>query len=243
MNRDLRRAFARAAQSVSEAFHRAGPFPDQEVTPPLLIDAITQCIDIAVRDAATEAASADETENTALEPVAVEEIGTHALECISDLSLWAYQLGLETERDAIEDLAFYFARWIARHDGAISVLEPVVNTLARRANSARDPAALASLSHAAREVLEHVTPQLRNGAAATDPTAPWRILNLNCAIVATRSQQPEIMQAAYDLLEQNLPHDCAAFYEEGLRQAEKQVYAQHVRDIVRARFAKWTTRH
>lgn len=243
MNRDSRRAFARAAQSVAEAFNRAGPFPDQEVTPPLLIDAIAQCLDIAARNAAAEATPAAEAETAAPDPAEIEEIGTHALECISDLSLWAYQLGLENERDTIEDLAFDFARWIARHDGAISVLEPVVNTLARRANSTHDPAALALLGNAAREVLEHVAPQLRNGADAADPAAPWRILNFNCAIVATRSQQPGLMQAAYDLLEQNLPHDCAAFYEEGVRQAEKQVYAQHVRDIMRERFAKWTTRH
>lgn len=243
MNRDSRRAFARAAQSVAEAFNRAGPFPDQEVTPPLLIEAITQCMDIATLGAATATSPVDVPETAALEPAEVEEIGTHALECISDLSLWAYQLGLEKERDIIEDLAFDFACWIARRDGAISVLEPVVNTLARRANSTRDPAALAQLGNAARGLLEHVAPQLRHGAGATEPAAPWRILNLNCAIVATRSQQPELMQAAYDLLERNLPHDCTAFYEEGVRQSEKQVYAQHVRDIVRGRFAKWTARH
>lgn len=240
MNRDSRRAFARAAQSVAEAFKRAGPFPDQEVTPPLLIEAITQCMDIAARNAA--ASPADEGQTTALEPAEVEEIGTHALECISDLTLWAYQLGLENERDAIEDLAFDFARWIVRHEGAISVLEPVVNTLARRANSAHDSADLVELCAAAREVLEHVAPRLRNHDDA-GAEQPWRILNLNCAIIATRSQQPELMQAAYDLLEHHLPHECAAFYGEGVRQAEKRVYGQHVRDIMRERFAKWTTRH
>lgn len=242
MNRDSRRAFARAAQSVAEAFNRAGPFPDQEVTPPLLIDAITQCMDIAARDAADAPAPADEARTAALEPAEVEEIGTHALECISDLTLWAYQLGLENERGTIEDLAFDFARWMARHESTISVLEPVVNTLARRANSAHDPADLARLCAATREVLEHVAPRLRNRDDA-GAEQPWRILNLNCAIIATRSQQPELMRAAYDLLEHNLPHECAAFYEEGVRQAEKQVYGQHVRDIMRERFAKWTTRH
>lgn len=233
MNRDSRRAFTRAAQSVTEAFNRAGPFPEQEVTPPLLIDAVMQCLDIAARSAEPEA----------LAPADVDEIGTHALECISDLSLWAYQLGLEAERNVIEDLAFDFARWIARHDGAITTLEPVVNTFARRANSAHDPADLALLFDAAREVLAHIAPQLRNGLEAGNPAQPWRILNFNCAIIATRSQRPELMHAAFDLLEQNLPEECAAFYEEGVRQAAKQVYAQHVRDIMRERFAKWTTRH
>ncbi|MEK6594082.1 MAG: hypothetical protein AABZ67_13490 [Pseudomonadota bacterium] len=218
---------------MTEAFNRAGPFPEQEVTPPLLIDAVTQCLDIAARSA----------EPGALAAADVDEIGTHALECITDLSLWAYQLGLQAERNTIEDLAFDFARWIARNDGAISVLEPVVNTFARRANSTHDPADLVLLFDAIREVLAHVAPQLRNGLEAGNPAQPWRILNFNGAIIATRSQQPELMCAAFDLLEQNLPDECAAFYEEGARQAEKQVYAQHVRDIMRERFVKWTTRH
>jgi hypothetical protein len=233
MNRDSRREFGRAAQNVTEAYNSAGPFPQQEVTPPLLIDAITQCLDIAARCVEAES----------LPQMEVDEIGTHALECVSDLSLWAYQLGLENERDCIEDLAYDFACWIARHDGAISVLEPVVNTFARRANLTHAAGDLASLFGSARDVLAHVAPQSRMGPQADSPAQPWRILNFNCAIIATRTQQPELMNTAFDLLEQNLPLECAAFYEEGVRQSEKQVYAQHVRDIMRGRFAKWTTRH
>lgn len=233
MNRDSRREFGRAAHSVTEAYNLAGPFPQQEVTPPLLFDAISQCLDIAAR-------SADE---EALPPAEIEEIGTHALECVSDLSLWAYQLGLESERNCIEDLALDFACWIARHDGTVSVLEPVVNTLARRANLTHAPHELALLFDSARDVLMHAAPHPSQILPGDNPSQPWRLLNFNCAIIATRSQQPDLMHAAFDLLEQNLPQECAAFYEEGVRQSEKQVYARHVRDIMLERSAKWTTRH
>ncbi len=109
-----RQTFEDAARSVTESFQSAAPFPGQEVTPPLLIEAITQCLDIMSVDGKADA----------LLPQDVDKIGTHALECVSDLALWAYQLGLEKERDAIENLALDFARWIAGNGGAISVLEP-----------------------------------------------------------------------------------------------------------------------
>jgi hypothetical protein len=37
---------------------------------------------------------------------------------------------------------------------------------------------------------------------------PWLTLHFNCAIIATRTQQPELMNAAFDLLETHLPQHC-----------------------------------
>lgn len=113
---------------------------------------------------------------------------------------------------------------------------------ARRANAVHEPVKLVPLCLLAREMIVHVSAQARdNLSRAAD--SPWRILNFNYAIIATRSQEPELMNAAYDLLERNLPGDCSAFFEEGVRQAEKKVYDPHVREIVRQRLAKWTVRH
>ncbi|MFN7088058.1 MAG: hypothetical protein ACK4N4_15725 [Burkholderiales bacterium] len=223
-----RHAFEAAARSVAEAFSRAGPFPGQEVTPPLLIAAITQCLDIVAGDDGSAGVLPAED---------IGEIGTHALECVSDLALWAYQLGLEAERAEIENLALDFGLWIARNGGVIAVIEPVVNALARRANSSASAAALTELAGIARELVDHADP------ASAASGEPWHILNFNLAIIATRTQKPELMHAAYDLLERNLPRECAAFYEEGLRQAGKEVYGPQVREIMRERFTKWTTRH
>ncbi|MDP2239392.1 MAG: hypothetical protein Q8K18_04410 [Burkholderiales bacterium] len=229
----LRQTFENAARSVTESFQRAGPFPGQEVTPPLLIEAIAQCLDIA---SGNEKAGA-------LPPQEVDKLGTHALECVSDLALWAHQLGLDTERDAIENLAIDFALWIAANGGVISVLEPVVNALARRANSSHTPETLTALLHLTHELVAHADPRAGNSLESANPDQPWRILNFNLAIIATRTQKPELMNAAYDLLEQNLPHECAAFYEEGLNQAQKRVYEPQVHEIMQQRLAKWTTRH
>lgn len=233
MNRAARRAFDQAAGNLITAFEKAGPFPGQEVTPPLLADAVRQCLDIAQRvDSTDDEMPAED----------LDEIGTHGLECLSDMSLWAYQLKLDAERAVIEDLALDMAQWIAQHGGSITVLEPVVNALARQANTTRDPAALATLFERARTIIASTDPAI---ASAGDAAAmqPWLTLHFNCAIIATRTQQTELMNIAYDLLEQNLPRHCGTFYEEGLRESQKPAYADNVRRILAERLAAWTTQH
>jgi len=233
VNRATRRAFDQAAANLIAEFERAGPFPGQEVTPPLLADAIRQCLDVCQR------VDADE-EELPLEEV--DELGTHGLECLSDLGLWAWQLKLDEVRAAIEDLALDMAQWIVSHGGQVAVLEPVVNALARQANATQDTAALQSLYDRACGVIAHAAPGIAAGADLA-AVQPWLTLHFNCAIIATRTQQPELMNAAYDLLESHLPEHCRAFYAEGVRESQKAVYASHVGEMMRERLAKWTARH
>lgn len=236
MNRTTRRAFEQATVALNAAFEQAGPFPDQEATPPLLADEIRKCLDICQQvDAAEDAA-----ENP-LPLEEVDELGTHALECLSDLGLWAWQLKAEDARTTIEDIALDTAHWIAQHGGQIGVLEPVVNALARQANVTQDPAALAALFDRACSVIACAAPGLTE---ATDAAVlqPWLALHFNCTIIATRTQQPDLMNAACDLLETHLPRHCAAFYEEGVLESAKPVYGDPVREIMRERLAKWTPR-
>jgi len=233
VNRTARRAFDQAAGALNSAFEQSGPFTGQEVTPSLLADAVRHCMDVCQRaDAAEEAMPLEE----------VDELGTHALECLSDLGLWAYQLKLDDARIVFEDLALDTAQWIVRHGGQIAVLEPLVNALARQANATQDPAVLAALFERACGIIAYAAPCL---SSATDAASlqPWLMLHFNAAIIATRTQQPASMNAAYDLLETNLPRHCAAFYEEGVRESRKSVYGEQVREMMRDRLAKWTTRH
>ena len=230
MNRAARRALDQAAQRLFPAFEQAGPFAGQEATPPLLVDALGQCFEICQQADAAEAALTEEDVN---------ELGTHALECLSDLGLWAYQLKLDDTRADLEDLALDVAQWVTRHGGRISVLEPVVNSLARQANATRDPAVLSDLFERALAVISHVAPGL---SGETGQQEPWRTLHFNGAIIATRIGVLEQMNAAFDLLEGNLPEYCAAFYQEGLRETLKDSYSAEVRETMRERLAKWTTR-
>lgn len=232
MNRTTRRAFEQAAGILNTAFEQAGPFPDQEATPPLLAEEVRKCMDICQQA---------ETAEAPLPPEEAEELGTHALECLSDLVLWAWQLKLDDTRATIEDIALDTAQWIVRHGGRISVLEPVVNALARQADATQNMAKLAALFDRACSIIAGAAPGPEN---ATDAAAlqSWLTLHFNCAIIATRTRQSSLMNAAFDLLETHLPQHCAAFYEEGLHQSAKPVYGDPVREIMRERLAKWTPR-
>lgn len=232
MNRATRRSFDQAAGALNAAFEQAGSFPDQEATPPLLADEVRKCLDVCQQlDAAEDTQPLEE----------IDELGTHALECLSDLGLWAWQLKADEARATIEDIALDTAHWIARQGGQIAVLEPVVNALARQANATQDPAALAALFERACSVMACAEPELGN-APDTAGLQPWLALHLNSAIIATRTQRPDLINAASDLLETRLPRHCAAFYEEGVRESAKPAYGEQVREIMRERRAKWTSR-
>ncbi len=230
MNRAARRAFDQAAVALIAAFEQAGPFPDQEVTPPLLAEALRECL---------ENCQQIDAEEQVLPLEEVDELGTYALECLSDLSLWAWQLQLDEIRTALEDLALQMALWIARHGGEITVLEAAVNALARQANLSLDNDSLEALFDRACSIIAQTAPSI---AESTDLAAvqPWLTLHFNCAIIATRTQQPVLMNAAYDLLETHIPQHCRAFYTEGVRESAKPVYGPHVGAMMRERLAKWT---
>jgi hypothetical protein len=233
VNRATRRAFDQAITALIAEFERTGPYPGQEATPPLLAEAVRECLETCQRIDAEE-------DEPPLEEI--DELATHALEYLSDLGLWAWQLRLDEARAAIEDLALELAQWIFIHGGQITVLEPIVNALARQANASNDPAALRKLFDRACAIIAQAVPE---HAESGDMTAlqPWLTLHFNCAIIATRTQQPELMNAAFDLLETHLPQHCPAFYAEGVRESAKSTYGQQVGEIMRERLAKWTASH
>lgn len=232
MNRASRRAFDHAAGALNTAFDQAGPFPGQEATPPPLAGEIGKCLDICQQlDAAEET----------LPPEEIDELGTHALECLSDLGLWAYQLQLDDVRATIENTALDMAEWIAQHGGRVGVLEPVVNALGRQANDTQDPATLAVLFNRACSIISCTAPE-PDGVTDAAMIQPWLALHFNTAIIAARTQRPALINAACDLLENRLPRHCAAFYEEGLRESANPAYGEQVQEIMRERLAKWTPR-
>jgi len=228
-----RREFAQATADIQAAFVARGE-RETEVTPALLAAAVEQFL--AVFDRLDDHPSrADQHEVNAL--------AEQALSCIADLAMWAERVGCGAHRHAVEALALEIALWSSRRGGEIRVLEPIVNALAYRANAMHSPGEMIPLYRLMQDIIGHVAPRTRGDPESADPAHPWRVINLNFAIVATRTQNPQLMNAAYDLLEQNLPADCTAFFAEGVRQAGKKVYGGHVRDLLLGRLTKWTTRH
>jgi hypothetical protein len=171
--------------------------------------------------------------------VDVNELGDYAIHLMVDLSAMAGSLKLKSESQKLEDLTLPMALWIARHQGELRTLEPVVNALARLANTLREPSLLAQLYQMAAELQQAVDEWVRKDLEKSNPGRPWRLLLMNQAIIATRSHQPGLIDEAYQHFAEALPEEAPRFFEEGMRQMEALNYPREVRQVVEKYYALW----
>lgn len=148
----------------------------------------------------------------------------------------------EPERRALDESAIGVALWLVRYGARLERLELVVNAVARIANRTRAPADLAALSDVIGEILAGVTTTMRADRGDQNPGRPWRVLNLNHGIVATRSHDPARMERAFETLVHNLPADAAGFFREGMGQMEALDYPPEVRAVMQRHYQSWSTR-
>ncbi len=145
--------------------------------------------------------------------------------------------------DDAADFALGVGVWALRHEVPLPVVEPLVNALARRANAARSRQELAAVYGLTQGVIAHVAPRLAADLERSNPERPWRILHANFAIVAIRTEDPALIDAAFDALDAALPDDRAGFYAEALALALAPGVAPAARERIEARHLKWTAAH
>ncbi|TCV86707.1 hypothetical protein EDC63_10668 [Sulfurirhabdus autotrophica] len=234
---EFKKVFNQISEKMLASFDISGINSGEQVTPPQLIDAMNQFFIIF------EKLDNDQSSHDHISKDEISQMGEHAIGCLMDLSVWADRLKLPKEKAGIDQVALGTAHWLIQHRGEIRILEPIVNALAIKANTTENKEALIALFHVISDVIEHSSSAIKSDLEKSDPTRPWRILNLNFAIVATRSQNTDLMVKAFDRLGHNLPEDCPSFFEEGLKQAEKPSFGPEIKTIMKDYFSKWTTRH
>jgi hypothetical protein len=138
-----------------------------------------------------------------------------------------------------DDLLLGVALWAIRHDVAITVPEPVVNALAQRSNGAATRQEIAAVYGLMQGVIAHVAPRLRADLERSNPERPWRVLHVNFAITAIRSEDPALLDFAFDALDAALPDERAGFYAEALALALAPGIAPAVRERIEARHLQW----
>jgi hypothetical protein len=138
------------------------------------------------------------------------------------------------------DFVLGVALWAMRHEARLEPVEPVVNALARRANDARTRPELAAVFALTHGVASHVAPHLAADLERSNPQRPWRLLHANLAITAIRTEDPAMMEQAFDALDRALPEERAGFYAQALALALAPGVAPAVREHIEARHLKWT---
>jgi len=139
-----------------------------------------------------------------------------------------------------DELTLGVALWAIRHEVALTVVEPVVNALARRSNQAATRQEIAAVFGLMQGVIAHVGPRLAADLERSNPERPWRVAHVNFAITAIRTEDPAMIDHAFDALDRALPDERAGFYAEALALALAPRIAPVVRERIEARQRKWT---
>ncbi len=234
---ELKKIFSEASNVVRDTWQQQGKPPVLEATPDELIDTVDQFFIIHQKIGNSP------NPNISLNRDNISLIGEQTINCLADLAYWAEELSLPDEAALLEEIALSVTHWVIRQKGEIRSLEAVGNLLANKANQTTDTALLTALFHVIKDVIRHTAEELKNDQDKSDPNRPWRMLNLNFAIVATRTLDRALMEQAFDSLGHYLPEDCPEFFEEGLKQSQKPSYGTDMQDIMTTYFRKWTVLH
>lgn len=202
-------------------------------SPHQLLAAMEQAIDVMARADADSVVQINMSAESMgmLEEKDISKIGQYALDILEATVAFVQNKTGEQNRELLS-LSLPVSLWIARHGGKLSQIDMLVNSLAGYANEITEPHMLADLAGVIKEVVDACDSEIRRDVEQTNMMRPWRILNLNYGIVATRSHNPELIEQAYDSLVKNLPQDARQFFKEGMQQMDIIGYPDEVREVV-----------
>lgn len=232
-----------AIEDVVESYEVSGITDDDAANPALLASAMHQFMDVLKRIDADLHGSANQSPESTWadgDKLDISELGDYGLSLLSDLVYWAEKLGREESHRHLQSAAYPLALWLARHGAELRNLEPIVDGVAYLANTTSDTLVLEDLCAAMGEIIAAVSPALQNDLENTNPHRPWRVLNLNRGIVATRTHNPPVMEAAFRVLIANLPDDASEFFREGMLQMEALDYPEPVRRVMEKYYRQWS---
>ena len=202
--------------------------PTGYTDPHLLAENLQRFVAIARQvDRQTDTASPDNKELNELG-----DLGDYGLSLLAELSEWCETLNMEELKVSIEELSIPIALWASRAVGQFREIDIIVNALTRIANQASDPRFLTELSAVMREISNAVDEDIKADPDKSDPARPWRILNINHGIVATRTHDPKVMEEVFGQLLLRFPDDAADFFKEGMEQMDEVDYPNHVRSVM-----------
>jgi hypothetical protein len=138
------------------------------------------------------------------------------------------------------ETAIAFAYWLARHQAVIKQIDFTVNAIAVLANTYHDKVSLESLYEATTFIICAIADELKIPVNSLNPSDPWRLLNLNYGIIATRTHTPELMESAFSVLLENFPDDARNFFKQGMSEMERLNYPSHVRVVMQRYYDNYT---
>lgn len=162
----------------------------------------------------------------------VSEIADHALTLLEEVAANFASRGMQDEMMSLHQMSLPVVSWLRGHAGTLKKLDIVVNAIASYANTIQDSEKLEDLCALIDRVVEVTDQTIKQDLEASNPMRPWRVLNLNWGIVATRTHNAEIMEQVFEQLIKNIPADAQQFFIEGVQQMDVVGYPDHVRLVM-----------
>ena len=187
-------------------------------------------------------AAALESDKSYMDPDDLSEFGSYGLDLLDRLDFLVRKLEIMDQRDNVSRVLPSLAVWLARHDAIIDNLKGAADGFAMLVNGLSEPQDLAEMCQMMDEVIEAASKKLQMDEDKSDEWRPWRIINLNSGIAATRSLDPELMERIFEKLGRRLPYDMPGFLADGKRQMVVQNVPEAVSAVMNRYAEKWSSK-
>ena len=167
------------------------------------------------------------------------EFSAYGLDLLDRLAFLVRKLEIMDQRDTVARMFASMAVWLSRRGAAIDNLEGAADGFGMIVNSLTAADDLREICGLMEEVIGVGSERLQMDEDRSNAWRPWRVINLNAGIAATRSLDSELMEATFNRLGRRLPYDMAGFLADGTRQMAVQNVPDAVSDVMRRYLEKW----
>ena len=174
-----------------------------------------------------------------LDSEVISEFGHQGMDLLDRISFQLRELDIVDQRDNLARVYAALAVWLARREAILDNLQGTAEGFANLVNAENDPPGLIQLCHLMEEVIQAASDSIKIDEDRSNPWRPWRVLNLNSGIAATRALEPDLMKKVFEELGRHLPYDMPGFFADGKRQMLAQNVPQPVRDVMSEYAEKW----
>lgn len=189
-----------------------------------------------------QVAGALETGAAQLDQDELQEFCAYGLDLLDRLAFLVRKIEIMDKRGAVARMFASMGVWVARRGATIDNLEGAADGFGMIVNATTATDDLRSLCDLIEEVIAAGSMRLRLDEERADAWRPWRVINLNAGIAATRSLDPELMDRTFERMGRRLPYDMPEFLADGMRQAAFQDVPDAVKDVIRRHMEKWPTK-
>lgn len=174
-----------------------------------------------------------------LEQEQLEEFCAYGLDLLDRLAFLVRKIEIMDQQDRVARMFASMGVWVARRGATIDNLEGTADGFGRIVNATSATDELRSLCDLMEEVIEAASVRLQLDEDRGDTWRPWRVINLNVGIAATRSLDPKLIERTFDKLGRRLPQDMPGFLADGMRRAALQDVPDAVQAVMRRYMEKW----